>query len=392
MKINYPDLMNVSKKIGIFLLCAACGWFLKARLTPGGGMMGMGGGEVYVVAQKARTKDISTFDSKISYIESLNEVSLLPQVTGTIEKILFEEGSIVQEGDVLFEIDPAKYLAAYDLAQARLDSAEANLVKAERDYNRQVKLSSEKFASKATFDSSESAYLQAKAAVEEARANLDVATVDLDNTKVTAPISGKIGKALVTKGNYVVASNVVLAKIVQIDPIRISFALTDKEVASLQQKDYDKDALTAQVQLATGEVVQKKVVAAFLDNAVNPATATLSVYADVENDDYRLIPGNYVQSAISDNKPNYAVVVPQTAIGYDKDGAFVYIAKTDNEKSKENDLHGIAEQRRVVLGEVSGSSDQIITSGLQDGEQVIVQGTVKIQNGSPVRIGLVADK
>lgn len=392
MKINYPDLLNISKKIGIFLLCAACGWFLKAKLTPSGSMMGMGGGEVYIVAQKAHTKDVSSFEKKISYIESLNEVSILPQVTGTVEKILFSEGSIVKEGDVLFEIDSSKYQAAYDLSKARLDSAEANYVKAKRDYDRQVKLSSEKFASKATFDSSESAYLQAKAAVEEARANLDIAAIDLSYTKVTAPISGKIGKALVTKGNFVVASSIVLAKIVQIDPIRISFALTDKEVASLQQKELDKSDLTAQILLANGDIIKKKVVNTFFDNAVNPATATLSVYADIENSDYRLIPGNYVQSAISDNKPVYSVVIPQTAINFDTEGAFVYVAKIDETKSKDNDIHGIAEQRRVVLGEVNGSSNQIIKDGLKDGELVIVQGTIKIRNDAPIRIGILTDK
>ncbi|MBP5353004.1 MAG: efflux RND transporter periplasmic adaptor subunit [Alphaproteobacteria bacterium] len=392
MKINYPNLLEVAKKIAIFLLCAGCGWYLKGRLTPGGNMMGMGMGETYVVAQPARMKDISTFDNKISYIESLNEVSLLPQVTGTVEKILFEEGSMVQEGDVLFEIDASKYQAAYDLAKAKLDSANANLVKAERDYERQVKLSSEKFASKATFDSSESFYLQSKAAVEEAQANLDVALIDLNNTKVTAPISGKIGKALVTKGNYVVASNMVLAKIVQVSPIRISFSLTDKEVASLQNKDYSIDDLTAQIQLATGEMIKEKVVGVFLDNTLNAATATLSVYADVENKDDRLIPGNYVQSAISDNKPVYSIVVPQTALNYDKDGAYVYVAKIDKEKSAENDQHGIAEQRRVVIGETTSASEQIISKGLEDGELVIVQGNIKIRNDSPIRIGVLADK
>ena len=259
MKINYPDLKEVSKRIALFVLCVAIGWYLKGRLSPAPNMMGMGG-EVYVLAQKAVNDDISAFNNKISYIEAINEVNVLPQVTGTIEKVLFKEGSLVQEGDVLFEIDPVKYQAAYERAKARLDSAKANLVKAERDYNRQVKLSNEKFASKATFDTSESAFLQAQAAVEEATANLDMAKKDLDETKVTAPITGKIGKALVTKGNYVVASNVHLAKIVQVNPMRISFSLTDKEVASLQKKDLNDKNLKMHITLATGEVISEKVV------------------------------------------------------------------------------------------------------------------------------------
>ena len=391
MKINYPDLTTISKRLAIFVACAGVGWFLKGHIMPAGGMSGYGMGEVYVLGRSAQTKDVSTFDEKISYVEAINEVSLLPQVTGTIEKVLFEEGSLVKAGDILFEIDPEKYQAAYDLAKARLDSAHANFVKAERDYNRQVKLSNEKFASKATFDSSESAYLQAKAAVEEAKANLDLATIDLRNTKVPAPISGKIGKALATKGNYVVASGSVLAKIVQVNPVRVSFSLTDKEYTMLQKKDYEKADLTARIALSDGEYVSEKIVGIFTDNAVNTNTATISVFADVANDSDRLIPGSYVQSAITNNKPEYSVVVPQTAIGYDKDGAYIYVAKIDTEKSKENDVHGAAEQRRVVLGNVVNGTEQVVLSGLKEGEMVIVQGIVKIQNGSQIRIGILED-
>ncbi len=391
MKINYPNLLDVSKKIGLFVLCVAVGWYLKGRLSPTPNMMGMGG-EVYVLAQDTHEKDVAPFNDKISYIEAINEVNVLPQVTGTVEKVLFTEGSLVKEGDVLFEIDPVKYEAAYELAKAKLDSAQANLVKAERDYNRQVKLSNEKFASKATFDTSESAYLQAKAAVEEAHANLDVAKKDLDETKVTAPISGKIGKALVTKGNYVMASSVVLARIVQVDPVRISFSLTDKEVASLQQKDYADKDLKMRITLATGETISEDVVNKFIDNAVNTNTATITVYADVANKSGRLIPGNYVQSAITDNEPDIKVVIPQTAVNYDKDGAYVYIAKINPETSKENDWHGVAEQRRVVLGDAINGTEQVVLSGLNKDEKIIVQGNVKIQNGSPIKVGILADK
>jgi membrane fusion protein (multidrug efflux system) len=390
MKINYPDLKQLLIRLGIVILCVAFGWYLKGRLSPAMNMMGMGG-ETYILAKKAQNKNIASLTNKISYIEAINEVSVLPQVTGTIEAVLFEEGSLVKEGDVLFEIDAVKYQAAYDLAKAKLDSAQANLVKAERDYNRQVKLSNEKFASKATFDTSESAYLQAKAAVEEASANLDVAQKDLDETKVRAPISGKIGKALVTKGNYVVASSVVLAKIVQVDPVRISFSLTDKEVASLQQKDYAYKDLEMRITLATGETVTEKVVNKFIDNAVNTNTATITVFADVANTAGRLIPGNYVQTAITDNEPHFAVVVPQTAINYDKDGAYVYVTRVDQDKSAENDLHGIAEQRRVVLGNSFGESEQAVLNGLKEGEMVVVQGNVKIKNNSPIKIGVLTE-
>ena len=388
MKISYPDLKVISKRIAIVLLCMAAGWYLKGRFSPSGSGFPMGG-EVYVLAQKAETKDITPINSKISYVEPINDVNLLPKVTGTIEKVLFKEGSLVKEGDVLFEIEPDKYQAAFDLARAKLDSAKANLVKAERDYNRQLKLSDQKFASKATFDMAESAYLQAKAAVEEAKAGLDVATLDLDYTKVKAPITGKIGKALVTVGNYVVASSQPLAKIVQVNPMRISFALTDKEAVEVAEANYSPENLTARINLPTAKIIDEEIVNIFIDNKVNAATATVSVFVDVDNSEGILIPGNYVQTAIITGKTQQAVTVSQTAINYDGQGAFVYVVKVIKEKSTDTEVHGVAEQRRVELGDVVNETEQVILSGLNDNELIVVQGSVKLQNNSPVKIGII---
>lgn len=388
MKISNPDLKVISKRIVIVLICMSAGWYLKGRLSPSGAGAYMGG-EVYVLAQKTVTGDVTQANSKISYVEAINDVNLLPKVTGTIEKVLFKEGSLVHEGDILFEIEPNKYQAAYDLAKAQLDSAKANLVKAERDYNRQVKLTDQKFASKATFDMAESAYLQAKALVEEAKARLDVATLDLDYTKVKAPITGKIGKALVTVGNYVVASSQPLAKIVQVNPMRISFSLTDKEAVEVAEANYDSKNLTARVTLPTAKVIDEEIVNIFLDNKVNSTTATVAVYVDVANGDGLLVPGNYVQTAILTGKTKNAITIPQTAINYDQQGAFVYIVKVDPQKSTDTEIHGAAEQRRVKLGNVVNETQQAIVSGLKDDELVIVQGSVKLQNNSPVKVGII---
>ncbi len=388
MKISYPDLKLISKRIAFVLLCMAAGWYLKGRFSPSGSGMPMGG-EVYVLAQKTAVKDVTQATSKISYVEAINEVNLLPKVTGTVEKVLFKEGSLVNEGDVLFEIEPDKYQAAYDLAKAQLDSANANLVKAERDYNRQLKLSDQKFASKATFDMAQSAYLQAKAAVEEAKARLDVATLDLDYTKVKAPISGKIGKALVTIGNYVVASSQPLAKIVQVNPMRISFSLTDKEAVEVAEAKYSPDNLTALITLPTAKTLNEEVVNIFVDNKVNAATATVAVFVDVDNSNDLLIPGNYVQTAIITGKTKEGVTIPQSAINYDQEGAFVYVVKVDPTKSSDVEIHGTAEQRRVKLGDVVEETEQAVLSGLNADEMIVVQGSVKLQNNSPVKVGLI---
>ncbi len=388
MKISYPDLKTISIKIAIVLVCMSAGWYLKGRFSPSGSGFPMGG-EVYVLAQKTAINDITQTNNKISYVEAINDVSLLPKVTGTVEKVLFKEGSLVNAGDVLFEIESDKYQAAYELAKAQLDSANANLVKAERDYNRQQKLSDQKFASKATFDMAESAYLQAKAAVEEAKARLDVAILDLDYTKVKAPITGKIGKALVTVGNYVVASSQPLAKIVQVNPMRISFSLTDKEAVEVAEANYSPENLTARITLPNSKTLDEEIVNIFIDNKVNAATATVSVYVDVDNETGLLVPGNYVQTAIITGKTKKAVTIAQTAINYDGQGAFVYVVKVNKEKSTATEIHGTAEQRRVELGNVVNETQQAVLSGLDENEIVIVQGNVKIQNNSPVKVDII---
>lgn len=221
----------------MLLLCGAIGWYLKGKLTPQmPGLSAMGGGEPSVLVQKITASNISPQAAYIAHVEPIKSVDLKPQVAGYIEKVLFEEGSQVNEGDVLFVIEQEKYKATVSLREAELDAAKANLVKMERDYKRQVSLSKQNIASKATFDNAESNYLQAKAAVKQAEANLDLAKIDLDYTEIKAPFSGYIGKALVREGNYVSSNSTSLARIVQVNPIRVAFSMTDKDFLNIRQE------------------------------------------------------------------------------------------------------------------------------------------------------------
>ena len=220
----------IIRNIVLCLLCGAAGWYMKAKLTPQmPNMMAMGGGEPAVLVQKITASNISPQSGYIAHVEPIKSVDLRPQVAGYVEKVLFEEGSHVQEGDVLIIIEQDRYKATVALREAELDAAKANLVRMERDYKRQVSLSKQNIASKATFDNAESNYLQAEAAVKQAEANLDLAKIDLDYTEIKAPFSGYIGKALVREGNYVSSNSTSLARIVQVNPIRVAFSMTDKD-------------------------------------------------------------------------------------------------------------------------------------------------------------------
>ncbi len=377
MKIGTIHKRTIIRQIVILGACVAFGWFLKARLTPQTGMMGgMGGGTPYVLTQKLSTRNIAPKQSYIGHVEAIKSVNLKPQVTGYVEKVLFQEGSLVNEGDILFVIEQKRYIATVELRQAELASAKANLVRTERDYRRQASLSKQNYASKATLDASESAYLQAKAAVAQAEANLELAKIDLDYTEIKAPITGYIGKAMVTEGNYVNSTTQNLARIVQTDPIRVAFSVSDKDILSLRRlytNGSESSPIKTELVLADGTVLVNHLKSRFTDNEINTNTATIAVYAEYSNERNLLIPGNYVDILVGEKEDKLAIMVPQAAIAQDQHGNYVYTVNDD----------GIAEQKRVVLGDVLGT-EQIVESGLEATDKVIIQGLQKVSNGQKV--------
>jgi len=215
--------------------------------------------------------------------------------------------------------------------------------------------------------------------VAEAKASWDLANISYEDTFSRAPISGYIGKALVTKGNRVVASQQVLAKIVQLNPVRVAFNLTDKEFLAFKSKAKDEKNpnIKARITLPDGTLVVKDFISGFVDNEVSKNTATVSIYGDFENDDEKLIPGSYVQIALI-LEPQMKVVVPQAALAQDENGFYTFVVGQDN----------IVQERRLELGEVIGNK-QVVEKGLDEGEKVVIKGVQKIANGMKVQPGLV---
>ncbi len=378
MLLTKPHKTIILKRLGFIVICFGFGWYMKGKLTPGGAMM-MGAGTPYVLVEELKMQDISTEKSHIAHVEAINSVSLQPKASGTIEEILFQEGSFVKAGDTLFTIDHASQLATLNLRKAELEKAEAGLTEAERNYNRQITLSKQNIASKATFDMAESAFLQAKASVEQAKANLDLAQISYDDTFTTSPIDGYIGKAFVTKGNRVVASQQILAKIVQLNPIRIAFTLTDKEFIAFKNSVAEKpEKMKARITLPDGSVEVKDFSSSFVANEVSTSTATVTVYGDFENEKETLIPGSYVGLALILDEPK-TLLVPQAALAQDENGFYVYIVNAEN----------IAEERRLQLGDTIGDR-QIVKLGLKDGDKVVIKGVQKLKHGQKVEAALVS--
>ena len=375
----------IIRQIVILVLCVAFGWFLKSKLTPSSAPMGgMGAGEPYALVQKLETRNISPATSYIGHVEAIKSVNLKPQVTGYVEKVLFQEGSLVNEGDILFIIEQKRYIANVELRQAELASAKANLVRAERDYKRQKSLSSQNYASKATLDTSESNYLQAKAAVAQAEANLDLAKIDLDYTEIKAPITGYIGKALVTEGNYVNSTTQNLARIVQTDPIRVSFSVSDKDMLNMREmykNGADSSPIRTELVLPNGKILVNHLKSRFTDNEINSDTATIAIYAEYSNERNLLIPGNYVDIRVGKKDPQLAVLVPQGAIAQDEHGNYVMVVNDED----------IAEERRVLLGDII-EDKQVVTDGLTADDRVIIQGLQKVTNGQKVKVGEIKNE
>lgn len=381
MQVTVIRKRTIFRKLLVLALCVAAGWYLKGRLTPQmPNMAAMGGGTPYVLTKQVKQTNIAPKKSYIGHVEAIKSVNLKPQVTGYVEKVLFQEGSLVNEGDILFVIEQKRYLATVELREAELASAKASLVRAERDYKRQKSLSKQNYASKATLDTSESNYLQAKAAVEQARANLELAKIDMDYTEIKAPITGYIGKALVTEGNYVNSTTEDLARIVQTNPIRVAFSVTDKDFLTALTQNKKDEPLQTELVLPNGQVLVNHLKSRFSNNEIDSQTATITLYAEYTNDQGLLIPGNYVDIRVGNKEAEMAILVPQAALAQDEHGNYVVTVNDE----------GIAEQKRVVLGEVVGDS-QIVLDGLQPEDKVIIQGLQKVQNGQQVKASLVTD-
>lgn len=381
MQVTKIQKRTIFRKVLVLSLCVATGWYLKARLTPQmPNMAAMSGGTPSVLIKQVTQTNIAPKKSYIARVEAIKSVDLKPQISGYVEKVLFQEGSLVNEGDILFIIEQKRYLANVELRQAELASAKASLVRAERDYNRQKSLSKQNYASKATLDTSESNYLQAKAAVAQAQANLELAKIDLDYTEIKAPITGYIGKAMVTEGNYVNSSTESLARIVQTNPIRVAFAVTDKDMLSAQNSNLKDQPLQTELVLPNGQVLVNHLKSRFSDNEIDPSTATITLYAEYENDKGLLIPGNYVDIRIGNKEPQMAILVPQAALAQDEHGNYVMTVNNDN----------VTEQKRVVLGDVIEDS-QVVLEGLSGDDKVIIQGLQKVKDGQNVKAQLITD-
>lgn len=360
--------------LAVALTLSACG-----KKDAGGAGAGMGGPvEVgYVVAQAQPVGITAELTGRTSAF-LVSEVR--PQVGGVIKSRLFEEGSYVRAGQPLYQIEPATFQAAYNSAAANLAQAQAQATAAKLKADRYKGLVETGAVSKQDNDDAQAAALQTAAAVAVQKAAVDNARINLNWTKVAAPISGRIGKSSVTPGALVAAGQTnALATIQDLSKIYVDLTQTSAELLKLRQQ-FASGKLgktnTAQVtlKLEDGSTYPTPGTLEFSDITVDPGTGSVGLRAVFQNADGALLPGMYVRATLSQGVANGGILIPQAAVQRDPKGnASVSVVGPKG-----------AEPRPVTLGQMSGDK-WLVTSGLNPGDKVITEGLMKLRPGAQIK-------
>src|SRR5690348_7796431 len=304
------------------------------------------------------------------------------RITGIVLKRAYTEGTDVKAGDVLFKIDPAPLQAALRAAQGQLDQAQAAAHDDEVKATRMRELAARGVIAKQDLDDAIAAAASAKASVKAARGNLETAKINLGYATVTAPISGRAGRANVTEGALVSPTDTnPLTTIEQIDPIYVDFSQPMAEVEKLRRAQASGDLKLAaphqaqvQLLLPDGSVYAHTGTLNFADLAVDPQTGAVSLRAIVPNPDRTLLPGMFVKLRLTLGQRHHAFEVPQAAVLRDAQGAYLLTVGPDDK----------VRSKRITLDGQRGSA-WVVESGLQDGDRVIVSGVQKAQPGAKVQ-------
>jgi len=316
-------------------------------------------------------------------VQAMRTAEVRARVNGIVERRLYVEGTDVKAGTPLFQIDPREMRAAYDAARAALSRAQSVERNAKQDVERYRPLVGREAISKQEFDAAIARGAQATADVESARAQVDRAKLDLTYATVTAPISGRAGRAQVTEGALVSASQATLmATVEQLDPIYVNFSQSSNALLTLR-RDMENGELKlngvgrAKVRLILddGSEYDETGQLDFLDMAVDPSTGTVSLRAEFPNPRRILLPGQFVRARIEVGMRRNGITVPQRAVQITNNGSSVMVVGKDN----------IVSVRQVKTGEMRDGS-WIIESGLKPGDRVITNGLQKVQPGKPVHI------
>lgn len=349
---------------------------------------GAGAAPLPVSVAHAVLKEVSEWDEYTGRLEAVDEVAVRARVSGYLESVHFKDGAMVEEGDLLFVIDPRPYEAVLNQARAAVDQARARLQLAENELTRARRLFDSRAISEEELDSRTQSQREAQAALEEAGARVAEAELSVEFTQVRAPVSGRISRKRVTDGNLISggsADSTLLTTIVSLDPIYVYF--TADERAYLHYVRLDKQgqrpssrdvANPVRMQLADEEGFPHIGQMDFVDNRIDEATGTMEGRAIFSNPDLLLIPGLFARLQLLGEGPYAALMLPDEAINTDQAQRFVYVL----------DEQDIARRQVVQTGKMIGGL-RVIRSGINQHDRVIVKGLMRVRPGSAVKPELI---
>ena len=306
-------------------------------------------------------------------LQSANSVDIRAKVTGYIIERNFTEGSDVQKDQLLFRIDPRDYRATFDRVKAQNESDQAALTLARASAGRTTSLANNQFASRDAFDRAQADVAKTAASVNLSRAQMRQAELDLSYTEIRAPVSGRVGQAKVDVGALVSATNTQLATLVQLDPIYVVFAPSDADIPEIQEHRATGPVTLTILRPTDGRSMATGVLD-FVNNAVDASTSTIVMRGTAANPDRSLIPGQFVRVRLDLGQRSGALIVPQRAIASDQTGKSLAFVTAENR----------IEFRPVKLGAVVETSFQIIESGLNPGDRIVIEAVQKLAPGMPI--------
>ena len=325
---------------------------------------------------------VGEYQEFVARTEAVDSVNLRARVEGYLTKREFTEGQTVEEGQLLFEIDRQPYVAALKKAEADLASAKAERTKAEKDLRRSEDLFEKGHISRADLDTQTSNEAMAAAGVQAAEAGLETAKLNLGYTEIHAPISGQIGRASYSVGNLVGPTSESLAVLTSVDPIYVNFQVDEKRLISHLQSSggqrTDGNQFSMRLRLPNGSEYGQPGEFNFADTRVDETTGTLTLRAQFPNPRGIILPGLYVNLIVESTQKENRPLIPQAAVQENQSGSFVLVVDAEQQVST----------RQVQMGRRIGPM-WVVNSGLQAGEQIIVEGLQKVRAGAKVQPSVV---
>jgi membrane fusion protein, multidrug efflux system len=344
----------------------------KAK-TGGQGQRGGAGARVPVVAGVVQKRDVAIYLDGIGTVQAFNTVTFHPQVSGILTQVAFQEGQDVKKGDLLAVIDPRPLQAQLEGAVAKKNQDIAQLNNAKILLGRDSDLFKKGALDNQTYDTQRYLVDQLDATVKSDQAAIDNAQTQLSYTQITAPFDGRCGIRQVDQGNYVTPAST-LVVLTQLRPISVVFTLPQQNLLSVNEA-FAKGPLQASAMDSTQKTSLDEGTLAVVDNQIDPTTGTIKLKATFQNSALKLWPGQFVNIRLLVSTRHGGLVVPASVIQRGPNGSYAYVITQDK----------TAEMRPVQVAQIDGGQ-ALIDNGLQEGEQVVVDGQYKLQPGSPVQI------